>query len=287
MRTLLAVDGSDNSYEAVRALAHLARAEEVLLLHALDVPRPSYPMMVPNVATELYTTMEHALRDDGERLLNRVVSLLPMDIGPVTKRIDIGSPAEVIANVAQEHKTDLIVMGARGLGSVQTRLFGSVSHRIVTLGPCATLIVTDQMRSLRQILLPLQGPYDAEAAVRFLSHTPFRGPVDITLLTVLPQTRPPWPVDEAAARRLEEQALLSAQDFVEGVATKLQAAGYRAKAMAVLGSPVEQILREAGKGKPDLILMGTSGRKGITRFVLGSVSHAVLHQAPCPMLVFR
>jgi nucleotide-binding universal stress UspA family protein len=178
-------------------------------------------------------------------------------------------------------------MGARGLGPVQARLFGSVSHRIVTLGPCATFIVTGPMRSLPQILLPLQGPYDAETAIRFLSRIPFRDPVNITLLTVLPQTRPPWPTGEAAARRLEEQALSSAQDFVEGVATKLQTAGYGGKAMAVLGSPIEQILREAEKVKPDLILMGTSGRKGITRFVLGSVSHAVLYQAPCPMLVFR
>jgi len=287
MRTLLAVDGSDNSYEALRALAHLARADEVILLHALDVRRAAYPMMVPEVANELYRAMEHRLRDDGERLLHQVVSLLPMDIGPVTKRIDIGSPAEVISNVAKERKTDLIVMGARGLGAVQERLFGSVSHRIVTLGSCATFIVTAPMRSLRRILLPLQGPYDAEAAVRFLSRTPFRDPVDVTLVTVLPQTRPPWPADETAASRLEEQALLSAQDFVEGVAAKLKTAGYGVKAMALLGSPVEQILREAGKVKPDLILMGTSGRKGITRFVLGSVSHSVLHQAPCPMLVFR
>jgi nucleotide-binding universal stress UspA family protein len=287
MRILLAVDGSDNSYEAVRALAYFARAEEVMLLHVLDVPKPAYPKMVPEVANEIYAAVEQAMRVEGECLVDRIASLLPMNTGPVTIRMEIGSPAEVIANVAQERKTDLILMGARGLGPVQARLFGSVSHRIVTLGPCATLIVTGPMRSLQLILLPLQGPYDAEAAVRFLSRTPFREPVDITLLTVLPQTRPPWPAGEAAARRLEEQALLSAQDFVEGVEAKLQAAGYRAKGMAVLGSPVEQILREAGKIKPDLILMGTSGRKGITRFVLGSVSHAVLHQAPCPMLVFR
>jgi nucleotide-binding universal stress UspA family protein len=287
MRILLAVDGSDNSYEAVRALAYFARAEEVMLLHVLDVPKPAYPKMVPEVANEIYAAVEQAMRVEGECLVDRIASLLPMNTGPVTIRMEIGSPAEVIANVAQERKTDLILMGARGLGPVQARLFGSVSHRIVTLGPCATLIVTGPMRSLQLILLPIQGPYDAEAAVRFLSRTPFREPVDITLLTVLPQTRPPWPAGEAAARRLEEQALLSAQDFVEGVEAKLQAAGYRAKGMAVLGSPVEQILREAGKIKPDLILMGTSGRKGITRFVLGSVSHAVLHQAPCPMLVFR
>ena len=287
MRILLAVDGSDNSYEAVRALAHFARAEEVMLLHVLNVPKPAYPKMVPEVANETYAAVEQAMRVEGECLLDRVASLLPTNIGHVTIRMEIGSPAEVIANVAQERKTDLIVMGARGLGPVQERLFGSVSHRIVTLEPCATFIVTGPMRSLQRILLPLQGPYDAEAAVRFLSLTPFREPVDITLLTVLPQTRPPWPAGEAAARRLEEQALLNAQDFVEGVEAKLQAAGYRAKGMAVLGSPVEQILREAGKIKPDLILTGTSGRKGITRFVLGSVSHAVLHQAPCPMLVFR
>ena len=104
-----------------------------MLLHALDVRRSAYPMMVPEVANELYTTMEHSLRGDGDRLLDRVVSLLPTDIGPVTKRLDIGSPAEVIANVAQERKTDLIVMGARGVGPVQEQLFGSVSHRIVTL----------------------------------------------------------------------------------------------------------------------------------------------------------
>jgi len=40
MNTLLAVDGSDNSYEAVHALKCVARAEQLTLLHALDVPRP-------------------------------------------------------------------------------------------------------------------------------------------------------------------------------------------------------------------------------------------------------
>jgi nucleotide-binding universal stress UspA family protein len=47
------------------------------------------------------------------------------------------------------------------------------------------------------------------------------------------------------------------------------------------------ILQEAIKLRSDLILMGTSGRQGITRFVLGSVSHAVLHKMPCPVLAFH
>lgn len=50
MKTLLAVDGSNNSYEAVHALKYFARAEQLTLLHALNVPRPAYPMMLPKVA---------------------------------------------------------------------------------------------------------------------------------------------------------------------------------------------------------------------------------------------
>ena len=287
MKTLLAIDGSDNSYEAVHALKYFARAEQLTLLHALDVPRPAYPMMLPDVAEELYKTLEQSMREDGERLLDRVQSLLPMHAGPSTKHLRIGSPAEVIVSTAEEQKADLIVMGARGLGPVKERLLGSVSHRILTLAPCATLIVNGPVKAMKQILLPLQGLSDAEAAIRFLQLKPFHDAVEVTLLTVLPSTEPPWPVDAAAAEKLKEQALQSARDYIDGVAERLRAIGYQARGIAVIGTPSTMILEEATNLRSDLILMGTSGRQGITRFVLGSVSHAVLHQMPCPVLAFH
>jgi nucleotide-binding universal stress UspA family protein len=55
----------------------------------------------------------------------------------------------------------------------------------------------------------------------------------------------------------------------------------------MLGTPSAMILQEATQLRADLILMGTRGRQGITRFVLGSVSHAVLHKMQCPVLVFH
>lgn len=287
MKTLLAVDGSDNSYEAVHALKYFARAEQLTLLHALDVPRPAYPMMLPEVAEELYKTLEQSMREDGERLLVRVQSLLPIHAGPATKQLRIGSPAEVIVSMAEEQKADLIVMGARGLGPVKERLLGSVSHRILTLAPCATLIVNGPVKAMKQILLPLQGPSDAEAAIRFLQLKPFHDTVEVTLLTVLPSTEPPWPVDAAAAEKLKEQALQSARDYIDGVAERLRAIGYQAHGVAVIGTPSDMILQEATTLRSDLILMGTRGRQGITRFVLGSVSHAVLHQMRCPVLAFH
>ncbi len=287
MKTLLAVDGSDKSYEAVRALKYLQRADELTLLHVVDVPRPAYPMMVPEVAQELYAELERSMKEDGTKLLDRVQSLLPPHAGPVNKRLEVGAPAEVIVTTAESRHVDLIVMGARGLGPVKERLFGSVSHRVLTLAPCAKLIANGPLRDLKQILLPIQGQYDAEAAVRFFQKQPFKDLVNVTLLTVLPATRPPWPVDAAAAEKLETQALQHARDFIEDTAGKLRALGHSVRGTSVLGSPASMIVHEAEKLRPDLIMMGSRGRQGLTRFVLGSVSHAVLHQAPCPVLVFE
>jgi nucleotide-binding universal stress UspA family protein len=244
-------------------------------------------MMVPEVAEELYASLEQSMREDGERLLDRIQSLLPLHAGPVTKLLQLGSPAEVIVSTAEAKKVDLIMMGARGLGPIKERLVGSVSHRILTLAPCATLIVNGPVKAMKQILLPLQGPFDAEAAIRFLQLKPFQDPVELTLLTVLPSTQPPWPVDAAAIEKLEEQAVQSARDFIDGVAERLRAIGYQARGNAVLGTPSAMILQEATKLRSDLILMGTRGRQGITRFVLGSTSHAVLHKMPCPVLAFH
>jgi nucleotide-binding universal stress UspA family protein len=286
MKTLLAVDGSDNSYEAVHALKYFSRAEQLTLLHALNVPRPAYPMLLPELAAEQYKAFEQIMREDGERLLGRIQSLLPMHAGPSTKHLRIGSPAQVIVSMAEEQKADLIVMGARGLGPIKEWLLGSVSHRVLTLASCATLIVNGPVKAMKQILLPLEGRSDAEAALRLLQLKPFHEAVDVTLLTVLTSAEPPRPGHAAAAaaatEKLEEQAA-----YIEGVAERLRAIGYEAHGVAVVGTTTSMILQEATTLQSDLILMGTRGRQGITRFMLGSVSHEVLHKMPCPVLAFR
>ncbi|MEK6764487.1 MAG: universal stress protein, partial [Nitrospirota bacterium] len=93
MKTILAVDGSDNSYEAVHVMKYMARSEQLTLVHALDVPRPANPemAMMPEAAEELYTALEQSMREDGERLLNRVQSLLPLHAGPTKKHLLVGS----------------------------------------------------------------------------------------------------------------------------------------------------------------------------------------------------
>jgi nucleotide-binding universal stress UspA family protein len=285
MHVLLAVDGSDYSYEATRALAHFQRADRLTILHAMDVPTPMYPTVVPEVAREIYQTVERSMREEGESLLNRMASLLPLNVGPVTKRLEIGKPADLILAEAGK-QVDLIVMGARGVGKVHELLLGSVSHQVIAHAPCPVLVVPAPMRAPRQALLAIEGPDDAEMAVRFLDRKPFKDSCEIRVLTVVPYAHPAWPVRAVIPESYQRDLRAQASAFVEGVAAQLTASGYRAGTEVILGVTATEILQEAARLNVELVLIG-SRRKGVGRLVLGSVSHAVLHKATCPVLVFR
>ncbi len=172
------------------------------------------------------------------------------------------------------------------MSPIKEWLLGSVSHSIITTAHCAALIVHGPVKAMKQILLPIHDQSDGEAAVRFLQLKPFHETVEFTLLTVLPSTEPPLPVGSiaaaAAAEILEKKAA-----YIEGLAERLRAMGYLAHGVAVVGAPATVILQEATTLQWDLTPMGTRGRQGLTRLVLGSVSHEVLHKMPCPVLVFH
>jgi nucleotide-binding universal stress UspA family protein len=63
--------------------------------------------------------------------------------------------------------------------------------------------------------------------------------------------------------------------------------GVRARAVVLEGLPFEQIAREARRCRADLIVIGTHGRTGLARLLLGSVASRVLAHAPCPVLTVR
>lgn len=287
MRILLAVDGSEQSYEAARGLEHFAPAEQVTVLCALDIPVPAYPAMVPEAVRDLRAAVEPRMRAEGERIVERVSSILPRDVGRVSRRVESGSPAELIVTLAGEERVDLIVLGARGVGPVHELVLGSVSHRVLTHAPCPTLIVKGAMRSLRRVLLPVQEAEDAEAALKFLAGKPFRGVVDVTVLVVLPLVQQMWPEGIGSSDAFRETALANARSFVESVAARLSAMQYSAKGVARIGFPSSEIIQESMAANADLILMGSRGRRALSRFMLGSVSHTVVHRATRPVLIIR
>jgi nucleotide-binding universal stress UspA family protein len=75
------------------------------------------------------------------------------------------------------------------------------------------------------------------------------------------------------------------QEALEKARQAAQEVGVTAQTKLVEGKPVEVILQEAKNH--DLIVMGTHGRSGLDRFMLGSVTEAVLHRSEKPVLVLR
>ena len=86
---------------------------------------------------------------------------------------------------------------------------------------------------------------------------------------------------------LEASARRGAQRELAKVVAKAQKAKARVKAVLLEGVPYDRIARAARSKRADLIVMGTHGRSGLSKFFLGSVAERVIALAPCPVLTVR
>ncbi|MDR4493887.1 MAG: universal stress protein [Nitrospirales bacterium] len=287
MKIIIAIDGSSFSTFALHTLAHFAPPEECILVHALALPDLNYPLITPNVREEAQRTITAQLRGEGEELLKQAERLVPSDFSKVEKIHQIGHPVDVILETARSSHANLILVGARGLGQIQELILGSISHRIVLHAPCPTLVVKTPSTQIQKILLPIEGEEDAGMAVQFLELRPFRHAVDIQVFSVWPQPQLAWPTTVGLSKMMEVQALENAQAKLEGVTQRLLKMNYSCHSQVGIGNPASAILDQAKAFQPDLIMMGTHSRGGLSRFLMGSVSHALLHQTDYPILLVR
>jgi nucleotide-binding universal stress UspA family protein len=287
MKYLLAVDGSDQSLDATRAFEALSPAESLMVLYVVNVPGIPYPAMGAGVAKDLSMAVDKAMREEGERVIDQAVSLLPLHPGSVTKRLENGTPAEVILSMAKEEGADLVVLGARGIGQIQEQMFGSVSHRVMTHAPCSTLIVKKPIREIQQVLIPLESQEDGEVVVRFFKKKPFREPITATVLHVIPFSEPVWPVGAMISPEFRKEMIAYGEKFTNGISAELKQMGHQAKGVVIVGAPSHTIIEEATKHAADVIMMRTHSRSGVSRFLLGSVSHSVVHHTESSILLVR
>ena len=136
-KILLAVDGSDHALHAARIAAEMARGmkpKEFRVVVSYE-PIPLY-LGEPN--------MQHAIdnrKKEAEEILSKAlkeVGELPCEIH--TELLE-GDPATAIIDVAAVRKSEIIIMGSRGLGRLAGLLLGSTSQKVVSHAPCPVLIV--------------------------------------------------------------------------------------------------------------------------------------------------
>ena len=133
---LLGVDGSPHALKAAKVAGELARAMQAdLRIVAAYDPVPPY-LGEPNLLDTIAARQKHA--EEIIRAALKEVGQTPTEVK--TEMLE-GSAAEVIIEVANTRKTDLIVVGSRGLGKLAGLLLGSQSQKIIQHAPCPVLVV--------------------------------------------------------------------------------------------------------------------------------------------------
>ncbi len=287
MKATVALDGSDYSKLVTHTLKAFAPFDELVLLHAYHVPQLAYPGTGMSVGHDFSVRMEEALRQEGSRILEHVVSQLPEHIGPIKQILEPGPTAEVILTTADREKSDLIVMGSRGLGVIREQVLGSVTHRVMTHASCSTLIAKNETESFQNILVPLAQTTDAERIVSFLSKHPFRGTISLTLLHVIPFVQPILPVGTLLPESCQKELREGAEQFTRTIAAELAGHGYETSTIVKAGTPSIVIHEEAQRLQAHLILIGKQQRTTVSRFLMGSVSHSVVHHTTCSVLLVQ
>jgi len=134
---LLAVDGSDHAMRAAKVaseMAHCVKAVELRVVVAYD-PIPPY-LGEPNLQGAI-----NARLDDAQAILQKAVTAVGDVPGEIHTELIEGDSAEAIIDVAKTRKSDVIVMGSRGLGRLAGLVLGSTSQKVVSHAPCPVLIV--------------------------------------------------------------------------------------------------------------------------------------------------
>ena len=134
---LLGVDGSNHALHAAKTAADLARNMKSKTLRIVVAFEAVPPYLgEPNMQAAITARMKEA-----ETILQAALETVGEIPGELHTEILEGSPAEALLEVATTRKSDLIVMGSRGLGRLAGALLGSQSQKVVQHAPCPVLIV--------------------------------------------------------------------------------------------------------------------------------------------------
>lgn len=280
-RILLPVDDSESVAEVHRHAAELARRTEatVQVLFVADTSRDSVSVIGGDVVD--------ALEQEGESIVEDAAGTLASLDAEYGTDVVQGSPAETIVEYADQYDYDLIVLPTHARSGLSRSLLGSVTEKVVRLS--SVPVLTARIRPDDRLVFPYENilvPTDgSDTALHAAEHAlELAATVDATVhvlsvvndISLGPDVR-----SVLSTEKLEQPA----HDAVAAVA----AAAERYDVSAVHthvehGAPTDAIRAAIDDHAIDAIVMGTTGRRGVKRILLGSVAEQTVRTAPVPVL---
>lgn len=218
---------------------------------------------------------------------------------------------EKIVEVAREIKSDMIIMASQTRGS-STLSAGHTTERVVRLSPCPVLSIqvdkdpkknkkSGYLKDLmdinstekRTILLPTDFSECSMLAAEYAISLAKEYKAEILVLHVMERAAEISSIlgndmpGYGAVLVYYEDLLKSAQNQVKEICDIAAEKGVKADQRVISGNPRHEILTVADSENVDMIVIGTHGRRGLSRLIQGSVAEAIVRHARCSILSIR
>ncbi|MFM0511740.1 universal stress protein [Paraburkholderia sp. RL17-373-BIF-A] len=297
-RVIIAVDTSPESARATAYVRHMMLpGARIRIVSVAENPRVILPLGSMTDA-ELQLARNELARDAAEGVARAKNIFTNAGVDVESDVIEIsrqgGYTANALIDAAAEWKADLLVVGARQHHGMLRWVEGTVSESVTTQAPCSILIVPASYEapietSPQRILFALDGSAASQDALNF----------GLRLATPESRLRAIYVIDRAVrltdlapVRVLEEAfvqegkvALAAAARVFAGLSNQAETAFV--KTAQIRDDVPHAIVREAEEWRADLMVVGTHGRRGVARWLLGSVAARTARLAHTPLLLAR
>ncbi|OGR24041.1 MAG: hypothetical protein A2139_01865 [Desulfobacca sp. RBG_16_60_12] len=266
-RLMVCTDGSDEGQHAVAITLELARVchSQVFAVQVVQVV-PEFQAVVPDLPATLAKGAQ-----ENMAVIKTAADKLGVSLKPVIPQGQL--PHAAIVAAAEKIGPDLIIMGRCGKTALARILMGNVTARVIGHSPVNVLVVPrGGAVGFQRLLVASDGSPYSDAAWKLALSMAKQANSQLIAVAVAP----------------EEGDIIEAQALIRRMLFEANRAGMPLKGVNPQGAaPDEGIVQQAIKNEVDLIIMGSHGRTGLKKLLMGSVTERVIGGSPCPILVVK
>jgi nucleotide-binding universal stress UspA family protein len=286
MKVILATDGSEHAQEAASLLAHLPHTDklELTVLFISNAPNLRGSM---NDA-ELIRRILEADQARAKSIFENLKQIFDGANASLELVVSEGHVGATIVHEADSRMCDLIVLGAVGHSAFE-RMLGSISDFVATHAKCSVLVVRPTGLGKRNRPIDLCIAFDESDAssqsIEQLSHFGWgvKSKLEILSVITIPFVYSDIPLEFDFAKAMSTRKVL-----VDKAAVRLKELSPNVESHVVEANHVgDGLVQFAKKAGSDIIVMGSTGKGLLERFLLGSVSRHVLRHANCSVWIAR